>query len=121
MPRITIVPSDGIMGIDGDFKKIDLSNIDSNIHAVQWNGISGLVEHVDKSRQRVLENMDEFQEFIDLWNAVPIPPIPTPPTLKENIDNTYNKDLVFKGLVNTIASRLGLTPVEILADIETNQ
>jgi len=34
--RITIVQADGVVGIDGDFRKVDLSALDPAIHGVQF-------------------------------------------------------------------------------------
>lgn len=39
--RITILPPDGNMGIDGEFYPVDLSDIDPAIHAVQWDDAAG--------------------------------------------------------------------------------
>lgn len=70
--RVTIIPEDGIVSIDGVcYGGIDLSAIDSNIHAVQWYSTDGDVEIKD-DRGRIVENraITSFENFafvISLW------------------------------------------------------
>jgi len=72
--RITIIPSDGRVNIDGkSYGGIDLSFIDPNIHAIQWYDTEGEVEIKD-SRGRIVENreitsFDEFASVIPLWET----------------------------------------------------
>ena len=77
--RVTIIADDGKVGVDGVFRAVDLSALDANIHAVQWDGSTGHVEHKDKSRPRTLSSVTEFQSFIDAWTAA----APLPPTLAD--------------------------------------
>ena len=42
--RVTIIRGDGVIGVDGLFKPVDLSALSPEIRAVQWNGASGHVE-----------------------------------------------------------------------------
>ena len=72
--RVVIIPSDGVVSIDGvSFNNIDLSSINQSIHAVQWYGSDGEVEIKDE-RGRMMENreitsFDEFAFVIPLWEA----------------------------------------------------
>lgn len=77
--RVTIIADDGKVGVDGVFRAVDLSTLDPNIHAVQWDGAAGHVEHKDRSPARKITDISAFQSFIDAWTAA----APPPPTLAE--------------------------------------
>lgn len=47
--RITIIADDGLVGIDGEFRKVDLSDLDPAIHAVQFDTVAG-AGHVEFKR-----------------------------------------------------------------------
>jgi hypothetical protein len=70
--RITVIPQDKTVVIDGEsYGGINLSNLDSNIHAIQWYDTDGEVEIKD-ARGRMVENreitsFDEFASVILLW------------------------------------------------------
>lgn len=72
--RITVVPSDGRVNIDGEgYSDIDLSFLDPAIHAIQWYDTEGEVEIKD-AHGRMVENreitsFDEFASVIPLWEA----------------------------------------------------
>jgi hypothetical protein len=72
--RITVIPQDGVVSIDGEsYAGIDLSNLDSTVHAIQWHDTEGEVEIKD-ARGRMVENreitsFDEFASVIPLWEA----------------------------------------------------
>ena len=72
--RVTIVADDGLVGVDGVFRAVDLSTLDPNIHAVQWDGAAGHVEHKDRSPARKITDISAFQSFIDAWTAAAPPP-----------------------------------------------
>lgn len=76
--NLTIIVSDSVVGIDGKFKKIDLSNIDKNIHAVQWNGDYGHIEYIDRRPNEIITSIDIFQDVIDKWNEPEVIYEPTP-------------------------------------------
>jgi hypothetical protein len=49
MPRITIIPSDNAVYVDGvGISGIDCSTVPKGVHALQWGGVSGMVEFVDE-------------------------------------------------------------------------
>jgi hypothetical protein len=70
--RVTIVPADGFVSVDGEgYSGLDLSFIPVQIHAVQWYGTSGEIEHQD-SRGRAVSNqeisdIDAFRQALDAW------------------------------------------------------
>lgn len=76
--RVTIIRDDGIVGVDGVFRPVDLSSLPADIRAVQWNGASGHVEY-SEAANTLLETIADFQPCIDRWIAA-VPPPPAPPT-----------------------------------------
>ncbi len=77
--RVTIIADDGVVGVDGEFRSVDLSALDPNVHAVQWDGAKGHVEYRDRSPETPLADLAPYQPFIDAWAAA----APPPPTLDE--------------------------------------
>ncbi|SEO52732.1 hypothetical protein [Nitrosovibrio sp. Nv6] len=76
--RVTIIRDDGVVGVGGIFRPVDLSALPAGIRAVQWNGVSGHIEY-DEAANTVLDSIADFQEFIHLWTAAEpqaIAPIP---------------------------------------------
>lgn len=82
--RVTIIKEDGVVGIDGIFRHVDLAAFPNEIRAVQWNGESGHVEYQDSGIPNLdLTTIDGYQGFIDLWAAAaPVVVPPTPAELK---------------------------------------
>jgi hypothetical protein len=72
--RLIIIPDDGFVSVDGEkFSRLDLSFMDSDIHAVQWYETEGEVERRD-NRGRIIANeeitsIEQFQPALDLWLA----------------------------------------------------
>lgn len=77
--RVTIIRDDSVVGVDGFFRKVDLSALPQGVRAVQWDGAKGHVEY-DEAPETPLDDIAGFQAFIDLWTAAapPPPPAPTP-------------------------------------------
>jgi hypothetical protein len=73
--RVTIIPSDGSVSIDGvGYGSLDLSAIDVSVHAVQWYGTKGEVEVRDPVTRKMVENraitsLSAFQSALDAWNV----------------------------------------------------
>ena len=67
--RVTIIRDDSLVGIDGQFRQVDLSGLPAGIRAVQWNGTGGHVEY-DEAPNAVLDHITGFQPFIERWEAV---------------------------------------------------
>lgn len=79
--RMTIIPSDSIVTIDGvSFFGINMSSINPLIHAVQWHGNSGEIEWKNEFGNMVknesINSIDQFSNLINQFN-----------TLKLNKDN----------------------------------
>jgi hypothetical protein len=72
--RLTIVPSDNIVSVDGQPLEVDCSPFPqlAGIHAVQWNGTKGHQEYVqeDESDFRpntLLTSIDAYADVIAAW------------------------------------------------------
>jgi hypothetical protein len=56
--RVIIIPSDKIVAINSmTMQDIDMSNIDPELHAVQWYGESGEEEYSDSITGKMLRNV----------------------------------------------------------------
>ena len=69
--RITIIPSDKTIGIDGDFLlsiQQDISWVPENIHAVQWYNTWGEVEYTDSSPNERIEELGIYQQAVIDFN-----------------------------------------------------
>lgn len=92
--RLTIIREDGIVGINGKFKKIDLSSLPPGIRAVQWNSGAGHVEYDDMTNKEI-SSITPFRTFVDAWNLAESSQAsaPAPANLKavalNRIDNAY--------------------------------
>lgn len=73
--RVTIIPDDKFVSVDGDgLLDLDLSFVDSNIHAIQWYGTHGEIEYKDPVTGKMTSNeeitsFDQFQQAITAWQA----------------------------------------------------
>lgn len=65
--KLTIIPSDNLVSIDNVSYTIEIKNLYSNIHAVQWDDNSGWIEYTDKPNENI-SDITQFQQAIDLWN-----------------------------------------------------
>lgn len=69
--RITIIPSDKTIGIDGEFLlsiQQDMSWVPENIHAVQWYDTMGEVEYTDDSPNERIEELGIYQQAVIDFN-----------------------------------------------------
>jgi hypothetical protein len=69
--RITIIPSDKTIGIDGDFLlsiQQDISWVPENIHAFQWYNTWGEVEYTDGSPNERIEELGIYQQAVIDFN-----------------------------------------------------
>lgn len=74
--RVTIIRDDGVVGIDGLFRQVDLSALPPEIRAVQWSGVSGHIEY-DNAANTSLQTITDFQWIVDRWiAAAPQPSAP---------------------------------------------
>lgn len=68
--RITIIPSDNVVTIDGlSVHDLDLSTIAPNVHAVQWYGNAGEVEIMGEfgrmKENNLIASMSDYQSVVD--------------------------------------------------------
>jgi hypothetical protein len=72
--RVTIIPSDGFVSVDNEgYSDLDLSFMDSDIHALQWYDTDGEIERQD-NRGRIVANeeitdLTPYQPALDAWQA----------------------------------------------------
>ena len=78
--RVTINNVDGLVGIDGIFKEIDLSSLPSDLRVVQWNGSSGHVEWTNQANTEI-SSLTDYQQYIDAYNSLQVGS--TEPTIEE--------------------------------------
>ena len=91
--RVTIIRDDSVVGVDGQFRQVDLSGLPCGVRAVQWDGAGGHIEY-DEAPNTVLDRITAFQPFIDRWEAAapqaaPLPPSNARAVALERIDVSY--------------------------------
>lgn len=70
---LTIIKQEGVVVVDGvAYSGIDLAQLAETIHAVQWDGVAGEIEHKDPVTKKMTSNesitsIDQFQFAVDLW------------------------------------------------------
>ena len=102
--RVTIIRDDGVVGIDGVFKKRSMSELPEGVRAVQWDGSSGHIEHDDMTNTE-LTDISGFQAFIDAWNVPdPLPIMPAPdPRLSMAVTRFQAKAAMYNaGILDTV-------------------
>ncbi len=68
--QLTIVPVDGVVIYNNImYENVDLSSIDSHIHAVQFQGNKGWIEYKDNT-QTLLTSLTKFQAIINQCEAI---------------------------------------------------
>lgn len=121
--RVTIIRDDGVVGVDGVFRKVDLSSLTSGIRAVQWSGATGHAEHDDMSNSE-LDSISDFQGLIDAWvAAAPAPITPPAPQVPTKVQMAQARlALLQQGYLDQVEAILaGLTgPTGKAAQIEWN-
>lgn len=71
--RVTIIADDNIVLVEEFAERVDLSGLNSDIHAVQWYGTRGEVEYKmdfikgQKKPNTEITNFEPFQKYVDLW------------------------------------------------------
>lgn len=72
--QLTIIKQDGVVVVDGvAYSGLALPQLADTIHAVQWNGVNGEIEHKDPITNKMTSNepidsISQFQFAIDAWN-----------------------------------------------------
>lgn len=122
--RVTIIPEDGIVGVDRVFRTVDLSGVDRNIHAIQWDSVKrrGEIEYKDRSPNKIIKTFTEFKPLVTAWRQafVPPPDPPIPPTISAVIDSevaTPNRS-VMGALIHALADELGITVNQLVSKIK---
>lgn len=101
--RVTIIRDDGVVGVDGLFRKVDLSALQPGVRAVQWDGTSGHVEY-DNMANIEFNNISSIQPFIEAWIAA-TPPPPPPPTPAQLIAAAHARiNTAYQSAVNTVTA-----------------
>ena len=73
--RVTIIQEDGVVGVDGVFRRVDLSDLDANIHAIQWDSEKGKghIEYDDSLEPRLenaeLRDFAPYSVYVSRWEA----------------------------------------------------
>lgn len=87
MAKITIIREDGRVGVDGEFRPVDLSDMAAGIHAVQYDDVTGRgeVEFTDNRPNQPIKGQNGFAQFDKYrrrWHDnAPEPPEPPDPRL----------------------------------------
>ena len=126
--KLTILPSENKVGIDGNFREVDLSTIDTNIHAIQWDEANkGHIEYrtadTDAGREVKINSYAPYQKYIDLWTAAaeveePLEPIDQTIDPDAMIEDTIESNPLVRGLVAMIAEDKRVTPADVIAKIK---
>lgn len=101
--KISIVNADSLVGIDGVFRSVDLTEIDETIHAVQFDtalskGRIWFKAETDKGQADVTD-IAPYQVYIDRWTAAaPVVTPPAPPLDQSDFDN-IQKSIKALGMV----------------------
>lgn len=66
--KFTISRLDGLVAINGEFLKVDLSLTSNKLRVVQWDGSTGHEEWTDKANTK-LDSLDPYQHIVDAWYA----------------------------------------------------
>lgn len=127
MSRIVIVKDDNNVGIDGEFRHFDLSNLEPGLHAVVYDTVKqkGWIEYdAQEVKRRPNKEIDEvyftnaFGSCVDIWNSLtpqPEPPhIQTPEEIKASFINAV------QGHIDTVAMSRGYDSGVSLASYATD-
>ena len=90
--KITIIPADNLVGVDGEFRTVNLRSLVGTIHAVHFDTMlgKGEVESYMGGKAPVEGNITDFSSYqpcLDAWiAAVPPPPSAPPPKQLDTAD-----------------------------------
>ena len=108
--RVTIIRDDGLAGIGGTLRLIDLSALPPGVRTVQRGGAKGHVEY-DDSANTPLDNVEYLQPFIDLWTAAA--PLPTSATMKGKAAALARINAAYQEAMNTLTAGAGYPEDEV--------
>jgi len=120
--KISLVKDDAVMGVDGVFRTVDVSDLDATIHALQFDTAAGkgriwFKAESDKG-QADLTDFAPYQVFVDRWTAA-APPPPPPPKPPIDFSDVENVEKALKALGLVVAAWNGKTRVELRAAFKT--
>lgn len=76
MQRMTIVKIDNIVVIDGEYYKVDCSDLPENFHALMWDETKGEgeVEWTGKPKpsNTPIDSIENYKKYVDRWKAAKI-------------------------------------------------
>jgi hypothetical protein len=84
--KISIIQDDGVVGVDGVFRAVDLTGIDEQVHAVQFDTTtntghvefdSSLVPRKPNMRLGKTKFKQMFERYVQRWKAADAPPVRT--------------------------------------------
>lgn len=118
--RVTIIKDDGIVGVGGVFRKIDLSSLAPEIRAVQWDGVRGHIEYYDEDAPNyAISDISEFQGLIDLYNTPPEPtPAPAPSVPSHITMRQARRALLQSGYLSQVVALIDSMPEDARIDWE---
>lgn len=110
--KVTIIPADGVVTIDGrSIDGLDLKQF-SNVHAVVWDGTRGEVQVLDKngriSANVSITSLDAYAPAIAAWEAArQVLDAPPPPPPAPTVEDVFAQAVVYtqKRLDDFAASR----------------
>ena len=117
--KVTIVPEDNVVLVDGEARSIDMTGMDPAVHAVQWKDTQGEIEYKNGRRNKPITDISPFQSFIDRWVAAapPAPPPPPPPlSPRQQIINRLRADPILKAQVIESFEARGITDKQLMLD-----
>lgn len=123
MATITIVREDNRAYLDDEWRTIDVSELDSDIHQIVWDDVAktGLIFYVPGKgkRQSVITDFSPYQIYRTRFDQNPPPIItpPTPPTDNEQIDARVASPFD-RGLIAYLASKFPENETAIIAQIK---
>lgn len=103
MKKITIIPENGLVMIDGKgFDGLDMSSLAPDIHAVQWHGEYGEVEYRANSQgmkpaNARIDSLDAYASVLATWyaarasaNTILPAPTPTPEDIRQQLERAVD-------------------------------
>jgi len=66
--NVCVITEDRMIQVDGEAQNFDFT-IDSNIHAIQWNGTTGHVEFKDNTPNEDITDFTAYQSLVDAYNT----------------------------------------------------